>query len=187
MQAVDIGVGILERHTIGKQADIFLELLQSGLGVRAKIAVVLTAGEAQNVERALQGLNVGAMEIGHTQVKRAVAQLVRGVYQGAPAGDIDGAASGKAAIEPKGANSLLGGGTKTLVGDLGGINRVAELQETRLHVLDGCSLHARCNRFHERTPFGVPFVLFERVPDRQRKGMHKHALNSVASCTQIRC
>ena len=51
MQAVDIGVGILERHAIGKQADIFLELLQSGLGVRAKIAVVLTAGKAQNVER----------------------------------------------------------------------------------------------------------------------------------------
>ncbi len=36
MQAVDIGVGILERHAIGKQADIFLELLQSGLGVREK-------------------------------------------------------------------------------------------------------------------------------------------------------
>ena len=75
MQAVDIGVGILERHAIGKQANIFLELLQSGLGVRAKIAVVLTAGKTQNVERALQGLNVGAMEIGHAQIERAVASL----------------------------------------------------------------------------------------------------------------
>jgi site-specific DNA recombinase len=187
MQAVDIGVGILERHAIGKQADIFLELLQSGLGVRAKIAVVLTAGKTQNVERALQGLNVGAMEIGHAQIERAVAQFIRGVYQGAPTGDIDGAASGKATVEPKGANSLLGGGAKALVGDLGVIDCIAELQKAGLDVLDGCSLHARCNRFHERTPFGVPFVLFERVSDRQRKGMHKHALNSVASCTQIRC
>lgn len=187
MQAVDIGVGILERHAIGKQANIFLELLQSGLGVRAKIAVVLTAGKTQNVERALQGLNVGAMEIGHAQIERAVAQFIRGVYQGAPTGDIDGAASGKATVEPKGANSLLGGGAKALVGDLGVIDCIAELQKAGLDVLDGCSLHARCNRFHERTPFGVPFVLFERVSDRQRKGMHKHALNSVASCTQIRC
>ena len=187
MQAVDIGVGILECHAIGKQADIFLELLQSGLGVRAKIAVVLTAGKAQNVERSLQGLNVGAMEIGHAQIERAVAQLIRGVYQGAPTGDIDGTASGKAAIEPKGANSLLGGGAKALVGDLGVIDCIAKLQKAGLDVLDGCSLHARCNRFHERTPFGVPFVLFERVSDRQRKGMHKHALNSVASCTQICC
>lgn len=187
MQAVDIGVGILERHAIGKQANIFLELLQSGLGVRAKIAVVLSAGKTQNVERALQGLNVGAMEIGHAQIERAVAQFIRGVYQGAPTGDIDGAASGKATVEPKGANSLLGGGAKALVGDLGVIDCIAELQKAGLDVLDGCSLHARCNRFHERTPFGVPFVLFERVSDRQRKGMHKHALNSVASCTQIRC
>ena len=187
MQAVDIGVGILERHAIGKQANIFLELLQSGLGVRAKIAVVLTAGKTQNVERALQDLNVGAMEIGHAQIERAVAQFIRGVYQGAPTGDIDGAASGKATVEPKGANSLLGGGAKALVGDLGVIDCIAELQKAGLDVLDGCSLHARCNRFHERTPFGVPFVLFERVSDRQRKGMHKHALNSVASCTQIRC
>lgn len=187
MQAVDIGVGILERHTVGKQADIFLELLQSGLGVRTKVAVVLTAGKTQNVERPLQGLNVGAMEIGHAQIKRAVAQFIRGVYQGTPTGDIDGTASGKATIEPKGANSLFGGGAKALVGNLGVIDCIAELQKAGLDVLDGCSLHARCNRFHERTPFGVPFVLFERVSDRQRKGMHKHALNSVASCTQIRC
>ena len=95
---------------------------------------------------------------------------------------LDDMTGSKAAVEPEGADGLLSGGSKVLVGDFGGINRVAELQETRLHVLDGCSLHARCNRFHERTPFGVPFVLFERLSDRQRKGMHKHALNSVASC-----
>lgn len=187
MQTVDIGVGILECHAVGKQADIFLELLQGRLGVRAKVAVVLTAGKTQNVECPLQGTNVGTMEIGHAQIKRAVAQLIRGVYQGAPTGDIDGVASGKAAVEPKGANSLLGGGAKALVGDLGVIDCIAELQKAGLDVLDGCSLHARCDRFHERTPFGVPFVLFERVSDRQRKGLHKHALNSVASCTQMRC
>lgn len=122
------------------------------------------------------------MEIGHAQIEGAVAQLIRSVYEGAPTGDIDGMTGSKAAVEPEGADGLLSGGSKVLVGDFGGINRVAELQETRLHVLDGCSLHARCNRFHERTPFGVPFVLFERLSDRQRKGMHKHALNSVASC-----
>lgn len=187
MQAVDIGVGILERHAIGKQADIFLELLQSGLGVRAKIAVVLTAGKAQNVERPLQGLNVGTMEIGHTQIERTIAQFIRGVDQGTPAGNVNGVTGDKTAVEPKGANGLLGGGAKALIGDLGVIDCIAELQKAGLDVLDGCSLHARCNRFHERTPFGVPFVLFERVSDRQRKGMHKHALNSVASCTQIRC
>ena len=187
VQAVDVGVGVLEGHAVGKQTDIFLELLQGGLGMRAKVAVVLAAGKAQNVQSALQGLHIGAMEIGHAQIEGAVAQLIRGVYQGAPAGDIDGAAGGEAAIEPKGANSLLGGGAKALVGDLGVVDCIAELQKAGLDVLDGCSLHARSNRFHERTPFGVPFVLFERVSDRQRKGMHKHALNSVASCTQIRC
>ena len=96
------------------------------------------------------------MEIGHAQIERAVAQFIRGVYQGAPTGDIDGAASGKATVEPKGANSPLGGGAKALVGDLGVIDCIAELQKAGLDVLDGCSLHARCNRFHERTPFGVP-------------------------------
>ena len=182
VQAVDVGVGVLEGHAVGKQADIFLELLQGGLGMRTKVAVVFATGKAQNVESALQGLHIGAMEIGHAQIESAVAQLIRSVYKGAPAGDIDGMTGSKAAVEPEGADGLLSGGSKVLVGDFGGINRVAELQETRLHVLDGCSLHARCNRFHERTPFGVPFVLFERLSDRQRKGMHKHALNSVASC-----
>ncbi len=100
------------------------------------------------------------MEIGHAQIERAVAQLIRSVYKGAPTGDIDGVTGGKAAVESEGANGLLSGGAKVLVGDLVGIDGVAELQETRLHVLDGCSLHARGNRFHERTPFGVPFVLF---------------------------
>ena len=155
--------------------------------MRAKIAVVLTAGKAQNVERPLQGLNVGTMEIGHTQIERTIAQFIRGVDQGTPAGNVNGVTGGKTAVEPKGANGLLGGGAKALIGDLGVIDCIAELQKAGLDVLDGCSLHARCNRFHERTPFGVPFVLFERVSDRQRKGMHKHALNSVASCTQIRC
>ena len=115
MQAVDIGVGILERHAIGKQADIFLELLQSGLGVRAKIAVVLAAGKAQNVERALQGLNVGTMEIGHTQIERTIAQFIRGVDQGTPAGNVNGVTGGKTAVEPKGANGLFGGSAKVLV------------------------------------------------------------------------
>ncbi len=182
VQAVDVGVGVLEGHAVGKQADIFLELLQGGLGMRTKVAVVFATGKAQNVESALQGLHIGAMEIGHAQIEGAVAQLIRSVYKGAPTGDIDGMTGSKAAVEPEGADGLLGGGSKVLVGDFGGINRVAELQRARLHVLDGCSLHARCNRFHERTPFGVPFVLFERLSDRQRKGMHKHALNSVASC-----
>ena len=184
---VDVGVGVLEGHAVGKQADIFLELLQGGLGMRTKVAVVLAAGKAQNVESALQGLHIGAMEIGHAQIEGAVAQLIRGVDQGAPTGDIDGMTGSKAAVESEGADGLLGGGAKALVGNLGVIDCIAELQKAGLDVLDGCSLHARCNRFHERTPFGVPFVLFERVSDRQRKGMHKHALNSVASCTQIRC
>ena len=155
--------------------------------MRTKIAIVLAAGKAQHVQSALQRLHVSTVEIGHAQVEGAVAQFIRGVDQGAPAGNIDGMAGSKAAVEPKSANSLLGGGAKTLVSDLGGIDCIAELQEAGLNVLDSCSLHARCNRFHERTPFGVPFVLFERVSDRQREGMHKHALNSVATCAQMCC
>lgn len=160
VQAVDVGVGVLEGHTVGKQADIFLELLQCGLGMRTKVAVVFATGKAQNVESTLQGLYVGAVKIGHAKVERAVAQLVRSVYKGAPTGDIDGVTGRKAAIKPKRANGLLGGGAKALVGDLVGIDGVTELQKTGLNILDGCSLHARDNRFHERTPFGVPFVLF---------------------------
>ena len=160
VQAVDIGVGILERHAIGKQANIFLELLQGGLGMRTKVAVVFATSKAQNVESALQGLDVGAVKIGHAKIERAVAQLVRSVYKGAPTGDIDGVTGRKAAIEPKRANGLLGGGPKALERDLVGIDGVTELQKTGLNILDGCSLHARDNRFHERTPFGVPFVLF---------------------------
>lgn len=160
VQAVDVGVGVLEGHAVGKQADIFLELLQGGLGMRTKVAVVFATGKAQNVESALQGLHIGAMEIGHAQIQSAVAQLIRGVDQGAPTGDIDGITGRKAAIEPKRANGLLGGGAKALVGDLVGIDGVTELQKAGLNILDGCSLHARGNRFHERTPFGVRFVLF---------------------------
>lgn len=160
MQAVDVGVGVLEGHAVGKQADIFLELLQGGLGMRTIVAVVFATGKAQNVESALQGLHIGAMEIGHAQIQSAVAQLIRGVDQGAPTGDIDGITGRKAAIEPKRANGLLGGGAKALVGDLVGIDGVTELQKAGLNILDGCSLHARSNRFHERTPFGVRFVLF---------------------------
>ena len=66
----------------------------------------------------------------------------------------------KATVEPEGADGLLGGGAKALVGDLVGIDGVTELQKAGLNILDGCSLHARGNRFHERTPFGVRFVLF---------------------------
>lgn len=66
----------------------------------------------------------------------------------------------KAAVEPEGADGLLGGGAKALVDNLGVIDCIAELQKAGLDVLDGCSLHACGNRFHERTPFGVPFVLF---------------------------
>jgi len=76
VQAVDVGVGVLEGHAVGKQADIFLELLQGGLGMRTKVAVVFATGKAQNVESALQGLDVGAVKIGHAKVERAVAQLV---------------------------------------------------------------------------------------------------------------
>lgn len=160
MQAVDVGVGVLEGHAVGKQADIFLELLQGGLGMRTKVAVVFATGKAQNVESALQGLHIGAMEIGHAQIQSAVAQLIRGVDQGAPTGDIDGMTGSKAAVEPEGADGLLGGGAKALVDNLGVIDCIAELQKAGLNILDGCSLHARGNRFHERTPFGVPFVLF---------------------------
>lgn len=160
VQAVDVGVGVLEGHAVGKQADIFLELLQGGLGMRTKVAVVFATGKAQNVESALQGLDVGAVKIGHAKIERAVAQLVRSVYKGAPTGDIDGVTGRKAAIESKRANGLLGGGAKALVGNLVGIDGVTELQKAGLNILDGCSLHARGNRFHERTPFGVPFVLF---------------------------
>lgn len=73
MQAVDVGVGVLEGHAVGKQADIFLELLQGGLGMRTKVAVVFATGKAQNVESALQGLDVGAVKIGHAKIERAVA------------------------------------------------------------------------------------------------------------------
>ena len=93
------GVGVLEGHAVGKQADIFLELLQGGLGMRTKVAVVFATGKAQNVESALQGLHIGAMEIGHAQIQGAVAQLIRGVDQGAPTGDIDGMTGSKAAVE----------------------------------------------------------------------------------------
>ena len=160
VQAVDVGVGVLEGHAVGKQTDIFLELLQGGLGMRTKVAVVFATGKAQNVESALQGLHIGAMDIGHAQIQGAVAQLIRGVDQGAPTGDIDGMTGSKAAVEPEGADGLLGGGAKALVDNLGVIDCLAELQKAGLDVLDGCSLHARGNRFHERTPFGVPFVLF---------------------------
>lgn len=160
MQAVDVGVGVLEGHAVGKQADIFLELLQGGLGMRTKVAVVFATGKAQNVESALQGLHIGTMEIGHAQIQGAVAQLIRGVDQGAPTGDIDGMTGSKAAVEPEGADGLLGGGAKALVDNLGVIDCIAELQKAGLNILDGCSLHARGNRFHERTPFGVRFVLF---------------------------
>lgn len=45
VQAVDVGVGVLEGHAVGKQADIFLELLQGGLGMRTKVAVVFATGK----------------------------------------------------------------------------------------------------------------------------------------------
>ena len=85
--------------------------------MRTKVAVVFATGKAQNVESALQGLHIGAMEIGHAQIQSAVAQLIRGVDQGAPTGDIDGMTGSKAAVEPEGADGLLGGGAKALVGD----------------------------------------------------------------------
>ena len=37
--------------------------------MRTKVAVVFATGKAQNVESALQGRNIGAMEIGHAQVE----------------------------------------------------------------------------------------------------------------------
>ena len=70
-------------------------------------------------------------------------------------------AGGKTAVKSKGADRLLRGGAKALVGNFVGINCVTELQKAGLNVLDGCSLHSRCDRFHERTPFGVPIRTIE--------------------------
>lgn len=88
-QAIDVAKRVLEGHAIGKQADIFLELLQGVFGMRAKVAIDIAAPKAQGVQSLLQGDDVGAMEIRKTQVKRTIAQFIRGVYQRAPADDVN--------------------------------------------------------------------------------------------------
>ena len=82
MQALDVAERVLERHAVGEQADVLLELLQRRLGMGAEVAVVGATCEAQDVQGLLQGADVGAMEVGETQVQRAIAQFIGRVDQG---------------------------------------------------------------------------------------------------------
>ena len=95
VQAVDVAEGVLEGHAIGEEPDVLLELLQRRLGVGAEEAVVYAAGEAERVEGLLQRADVGAVEVGESQVERSVAKLVGGVDEGAPAGGVHLVAGGE--------------------------------------------------------------------------------------------
>ena len=77
MQALDVAERVLERHAVGEQADVLLELLQRRLGMGAEVAVVGATCEAQDVQGLLQSADVGAMEVGETQVQRAIARVYR--------------------------------------------------------------------------------------------------------------
>lgn len=144
VKALDVGKRVLERHAIGEEADVFLELLQRRLGVRAKVAIVDAAGKAQRVECPLQCLHVRAVEIGQAQVERAVTEFVRGVDQRTPCGAVDLVARLDAFGGAEGTHRLCGGGAVLLGGRLGGINGISQRCEARLNVFDGRPLHSRC-------------------------------------------
>lgn len=120
VQAVDIGVGILESHTVGKQTDVFLELLKGRFGVRAKVAIVLAAGKPKTLSAFYQGLHVGAMKWAYAG-KGAVAQLIRGVDGALQQGMSTAwpAARPLSSLKVLTACSVV---APVLVGDLGGIN-----------------------------------------------------------------
>ena len=77
-------IGVSAGYAVGGQAQVRLELAQGKLGERAEDAVDVAAGEAERGKRLLQLLHVMAVEVGHAQVQRAVAQAKRRIHQGSP-------------------------------------------------------------------------------------------------------
>ena len=75
-QALECVEGVGERDAVCQHAHVLLEELDGGLGVRAKVAVHLAAGEPEHIERLLQAAHVVAVEVGKTQVQRAVTHLI---------------------------------------------------------------------------------------------------------------
>ena len=175
LEAIDVVERILKRHAIGKQAHVLLELLQRSFGMRAKVAVCLAAREAECIERVLQRLDIGTVEIGKTQVQGAVAQAIRGVYKRAPARRIDALAGIKAVAHTEHANGHGGRGAKIMGFELSLFNGIAKSRKTRLHVLHRGTLHSSGNRLHV-----APSIQHRRCPIRacgHTEGMLMNPIN----------
>ena len=88
------------------------------------------------------------MEVGQAQVEGAVAQAVGSVDELAPTGKVDGAIRREPLLGAEITDGGLGGRSKLARAGLGIVDGEPERGETRLHVLDGRSLHAWGDRFH---------------------------------------
>ena len=155
-QAIDVAERVLEGHAVGKQTNVFLELLQGVFGMRTKITIDIAAAKAQGVQSLLQGDDVGAMEVGETQVKCAVAQFIRGIYQCAPTNDVDIAQGIEARGDAKRRHGARGRISVELLRAFLVVDGKAQANQARLNIFDCGSLHALCNRIQEN-PFHMQY------------------------------
>ena len=124
--------------------------------MRAKVAIDIAAPKAQGVQSLLQSDDIGPVEVGKTQVKRAIAQFIRGVYQRAPADDVNVAQGVEARGDAKrrhGARSRI---SVELLRVFLFVDGIAQANQARLNIFNCGSLHALCDRIQEN-PFHMQY------------------------------
>ena len=98
MEVADGCERVCADDAVGRQAHVALELADTRLGRGSEDAVEVAAEEAQGAKRLLKLQHIVPMEVGHAQVQRPVAQVVRCVDERLPGGVVDIVAIGQVCI-----------------------------------------------------------------------------------------
>ncbi len=140
------GVGVGPGDAVGRQAHVQLETAQRVFRMSAENGVVVAVEEPERTKRVLELQHIMTVEVGHTQIQRAVAQVERGIHQGRPylLGYLLGDGQGRAGAE---IGQGPGGG---VVEDArhGIFRKIPDADEALLHVLDGGTGIVAFDRLH---------------------------------------
>ena len=139
-------VGVGPGDPVGGQPHVHLELAQRHLGVGAEDAVVVAHLEAERAEHLLQRQHVRSVNMRHTQIKRAIAELVGGRDELGPQLVVDPFAFGQIVVDrepPKrGGRRLVEGPGQTR------FIQQPQLAKPALHIPHRGTGSAKTDRFH---------------------------------------
>ena len=151
VQPLDSIERLRECHAVSKLADAFLEGLHGSLGMGAKEAICLAAGEAEDVQGILELAHIVAVEVREAQIQGAVAHLIALVHKRCPGLGIHSLAERQIVLDAELRDRICRRRAKVALVALLVVDLIAKMLETVLDILDSvaaCSLKNGIHPFH---------------------------------------